>query len=140
MNPEDARAYNNRGFAYFITGDFEAAIADYNTAIDLDPENARAYSNRGLAYRSTGDFEAAIDDFNTAIDLDPENARVYSDRGDAWLHLKEWQKAKADLTTAKNMDFDIIESFQNDYESVEDFEVKNEVKVPKDITALLQRK
>ena len=137
LNPENARVYNGRGVAYGKTGDFEAAIDDFNEAIDLAPEDAGAYNNRGLTYRSKGDFEAAIDDFNEAIDLAPEDAGVYNNRGDAWLHLKEWEKAKTDLTTAKNMGCDIMGSFHNDYESVEDFEAKNEVKVPKDIAVLL---
>ena len=140
LNPEDARAYNNRGIAYRCIGDFYAAIADYSRAIYLNPENARFYSNRGVAYRHRGDFYAAIADYSRAIYLNPENARFYSNRGEAWLHLKEWQKARADLTTAKDMGNDIIKSFHNAYESVEDFEAKNEVKMPKDITALLQRK
>ena len=140
LDPEDARVYSNRGNAYRNTGDFDAAIEDYNKAIDLNPEDARFYSNRGVAYAEKGEFDAAIADFNKAIDLDPEDAGIYSNRGEAWLHLREWQKAKADLTTAKNMGVDIIASFQNDYESVEDFEAKNEMKMPKDIAALLQRK
>ena len=140
LNSEDAAVYSNRGVAYHYTGDFGAAIADFNKAIDLNPEDAAVYSNRGVAYHYTGDFGAAIEDFNKAIDLNPEDAVVYNNRGETWLHLKEWQKAKADLTTAKDMGYDIIASYQNDYKSVEDFEAKNEVKIPEDIAALLQRK
>ena len=140
LNPEDAGAYNNRGNAYHNTGDFESAILDYNKAIDLNPEDARVYSSRGLAYVRKSDFESAIVDFNKAIDLNPEDAGTYCNRGEAWLHLKEWQKAKADLTTATDMGVNIIGSFQNDYESVEDFEAKNGVRMPEDIAALLQRK
>ena len=139
LDPEDASAYNNRGIAYRYTGDFGAAIEDYSKAIDLDPEITQAYNNRGVAYRYTGDFDAAITNFNKAIDLNPKGAGTYCNRGEAWLHLREWQKAKADLTAAKDMDFDIIASFQNDYKSVEDFEKKNEVTIPEDIAALLRR-
>ena len=139
LKPEDADVYCNRGLAYAVKSDFDAAIKDYNKAIDLDPEDARFYNNRGVAYRNIGDFEAAIQDFSKAINLDPEDAGVYSNRGKAWLHLKEWQKAKSDLTTAKDMGFDIIKSFQNDYASVADFEAKNGVNIPTDIAALLQR-
>ena len=140
LDPEEAGVYNNRGIAYRNTGDFDAAIADFNKAIDLDPEKAQVYYNRGNTYTNTGDFDAAIADFNKAIALNPENAGAYCYLGEAWLHLREWQKAKADLTTAKDMGFDIIASFQNDYKSVEDFEAKNKVKIPEDIAALLQRK
>ena len=98
------------------------------------------YGNRGIAYRDIGDFAAAIADFNKAIALAPEDAGAYCNRGAAGLHRKAWQKAKADLTTAKDMGIDIGASFQNDYESVEDFETKNKVKVPEDIAALFQGK
>ena len=140
LNPENVRAYNNRGIAYRRIGNLDAAIADYSRAIYLNPENARAYNNRGVAYRHRGDFDAAIVDYSRAIELNPKNAGAYCNRGEAWLHLKEWEKAKADLTTAKDMGNDIIKSFHNAYESVEDFEAKLGVKVPEDIAALLQRK
>ena len=130
-------AYTKRGNAYADIGDFDAAIEDYNKAIDLPPEYAFAYNSRGIAYLKEGDLCAAIEDFNKVIALAPEEAGFYYNRGMAWLYLKEWQKAKADLTTAKDMDFDIIEGFQNDYESVKTFEAKNGVKLPKDIAALL---
>ena len=114
------------------------AIVHYTEAIRLNPDFADAYNNRGNAYGRKGDFDAAIQDYNKAIALNPEYARAYANRGEAWLHLKEWERAKADLMTAKKKGFDIVASFQNDYESVEDFEAKNEVKLPEDIAALLR--
>ena len=140
LAPEDARGYCNRGLAYLSKCDFDMAIADYTTAIALDPENPCAYNERGLAYAKQSDFATAISDYTTAIALDPEDAGPYCYRGEAWLHLKEWQKAKANLITAKYMGYDIVASFHIDYKSVEAFEVRNEVKLPEDIAALLQRK
>ena len=140
LKPDYAEAYNSRGIAYYRKDSFDRAIQDHSKAIDLKPDFAAAYSNRGNAYHQKGNLEIAIQNYSEAIKLDPEFADAYGNRGEAWLHLKEWQKAKADLTTAKDMGNDIIESFQNDYESIEDFEAKNEVKMPEDIAALLQRK
>ena len=137
LNPENANVYNNRGVAYNDIGKFDLAIEDFNKAMALNPENALFYGGRGVAYGNIGDFDLAIEDFNKAIALNPGDARFYNSRGVAWLILKKWQKAKADLTTAKNMGCDIIESFHNEYESVEDFEATNGVTLPKDIAALL---
>ena len=53
--------------------------------------------------------------------------------------MSEWDKAKADLTVAKAMGLDIINSFQNDYENVADFERKNGVQVPAGIKEMLTR-
>ena len=138
LDPEKTSFYKNRGSSYFRIGDFDAAIQDYSNSIRLDPKDAWPYNSRGSSYFRIGDFDAAIQDFNKAIDLDPEDAGGYCNRGETWLHLKEWEKAKADLTTSRDMGFDIVESFHNEYESVEDFEAKNKVKMPKDIAALLQ--
>ena len=138
-NKRSVEAAVEHGNFLLMLGEIDRAIEVYSHAIDLNPDFADAYNNRGLAYAAKSDFEAAIEDYSKAIDLNPELAEVYCNRGEAWLHLREWQKAKADLTTAKDMGYDIIASFRNDYESVEDFETKNKVKMPEDIAALLQQ-
>ena len=139
LNPELADAYSNRGAAYAIIGNLDIAMRDFNTATELNPGYAHAYNNRGTAYYRKGEFDTAIQDYNTTIELNPEFADAYSNRGEVWLHLKEWEKAKADLTTAKNMGVDLVASFHNEYESIEDFEMKHGVEVPEDIVVLLSR-
>ena len=64
---------------------------------------------------------------------------VYYNRGEAWLHLQEWEKAKGDLTTAKEMGLDIVAAFRNDYRNTAAFEQKHQVKLPKDIIALVRQ-
>ena len=137
LKPDDAKAYNNRGLAYDDKGDFEKAIQDYNKVIELKPDFPEGYNNRGVAYRNKGDFEKAIQDHNKVIKLRPNYVKGYCIRGKTWLHLKEWKKAKDDLTLATDKGMDIITSFRNDYESVENFEQKNGVQLPKDIQAML---
>ena len=55
----------------------------------------------------------------------------------ALLYLHEWEKAKADLTIARNMGENIITLFHDLYSSIEDFEQTHNVKLPKDIAAML---
>ena len=137
LNPGDVNAYINRGAVHSKEGDFENAITDYDTAIQLQPDLAEAYSNRGVVYMAKGDFDDAIKDYNKAIELKPDLAGAYCNRGEARLHLQEWDKAKSDLMTAQNMGTDIIDSFHNDYASVEDFEQKTGVQLPPDIAEML---
>ena len=103
------------------------------------PYPADVYNNRSIAYAEKGLFDLAIQEANKAIGLKPDYADAYSNRGKARMHLGKWDKAKADLTVAKAMGLDIINSFQNDYENVEDFEQKNGVQVPPDIKEMLTR-
>ena len=61
LDPQYAKAYNNRGLGYAELKQYERAIGDYDEAIRLDPKEARAYNNRGLGYAElktirTGDW------------------------------------------------------------------------------------
>ena len=38
LDPEYARAYKNRGIAYYFLGQNESAIADFQKALEMDPE------------------------------------------------------------------------------------------------------
>ncbi len=140
LKPDYPEAFNNRGMIYDIEGDHDKAIQDYNTTIKLNPNYANAYLNRGVSYASKGDHNKAIQEYDCAIELKPDFAGAYCNRGEAWLHLKEWEKAKTDLNIAKDKGVDIIESFHNDYESIENFEQKNDIQLPEDIAEMLRRK
>ena len=61
--------YSNRGDAEQAKGDLDAAIVDYNRAIELDPKNSDTYNNRGAAKDAKGDLDGAIADYNRAIEL-----------------------------------------------------------------------
>jgi tetratricopeptide (TPR) repeat protein len=76
-----ADAYNNRGLAYSDKGDYAIAIADLNTAIDLNPNYVDAYNNRGAIYYKKGDIDRAIVDYTKAMDLNPNYADAYNNRG-----------------------------------------------------------
>ena len=130
-------AYYSRGLAYGEKGEVDSAIENYNESIQLNPDFADAYNYRGIAYKNKGEIDRAIEDFDQAIRIKPDNVLFYNNRGIALLHQQEWERAKSDLTIARNMGVNIITLFQNSYSSVADFEQKQGVKLPEDITALL---
>ena len=140
LNPENANAYNNRGAVYADISEYVRAIADYDKAIELNPDLAVTYCTRGFAYHRKGEYARAILDYDKAIALDPDDAVTYSNRGEAFLHLERWEEARRDLQTARDRGIDIITSFNNDYESVADFESKTGITPPADIAEMLTRK
>ena len=83
------------------------------------------------------ELKIAIGHYDVAIQLNPELEMAYGNRGEALLHMEEWKKAEADLITAQKMGGDIIESFHNDYKSVEDFKSKNGFELPEKIATIL---
>ncbi len=74
LDPDYAKAYLNRGYAYDGLGQHQRAIEDFDKAIQLEPDDAVAYNNRGAAYYYLGQYQRAIEDYDKAIQLDPDYA------------------------------------------------------------------
>ncbi len=74
INPRNANAYVDRGFAYLRNGQYDQAILDFNKALEINPKDALAYNNRGLAYNSKGQDVQAVFDFNKAVEINPNYA------------------------------------------------------------------
>jgi len=92
--------YFCRGFAYYIKGELDKAIVDYNQLLKINPEAPLAYINRGNAYTEKGELDQAIADFNRALKINPEDAYaayVYINRGSAYYEKGELDQAIADF-------------------------------------------
>jgi len=81
-------------------GDFNTALHDFNTAIELDPKYATPYVARGIAYGSLGKYGEAVIDFSKAIELKPTLALAYFGRGAAYGSLGKHIEAIIDLSKA----------------------------------------
>jgi tetratricopeptide (TPR) repeat protein len=68
------RAVLARAAAYDRKQQYDRAIADYDTALQLDPAQADAFNHRGEVWRRMGDRPRALADFGAAIRLNPEHA------------------------------------------------------------------
>jgi tetratricopeptide (TPR) repeat protein len=85
-----ATAFDNRGVAYKLKGQYDRALQDYEQAIRLNPSNANAYNNRGIIYRIKGEYGRAIADYDEAIWLKNgdfpaayyNRALAYADKGE----------------------------------------------------------
>ncbi len=132
-----AEAYINRGVAYGKKYMFDESIKNFNTAIKIDQDHAGAYFNLGNVYLLNGKYKKSIENYDRSLSIDPDDAISYCHRGFAWLHIKEWDSARSDLTVAKDLGIDITAAFHNTYRNIFAFERKNDVKLPKDIVAML---
>jgi lipoprotein NlpI len=106
-------AYNNRGNARNMQGDFDEAIEDFDEAIKLDPKYALAYNNRGSAWIGMGDFDHAIADFNQAIALDAKYALAYNFRGSAWIAKGDVDRAISDFDEAIRLEPKYAPAYNN---------------------------
>lgn len=97
INPNLAKAYNNRGVAYAQEGSLSRAIADFTMAIANNLKDAQAHNNRGHAYAQQGNLSQAIFDYTEAIKINAVYVKAYNNRGTAYYKLKEYDKAWADV-------------------------------------------
>ena len=90
LDPNNAYAHNNLGYALYLQGKLPEAIDAYRTALALPdrrgtPASAHtlAHNNLGLALQQQGDLPGAIAEYKKAIRLDPNFAIAYSNLQEA---------------------------------------------------------
>ena len=96
LNPNDAKAYHHRAWAYYMLKQYNSAVSDYTSAISIDPYYARAHKNRGMVYNLLKQYDAAIADYSKAIELNPNYTNAYANRADVYERLGYKEKAKKD--------------------------------------------
>ena len=104
---DDPAVYVARGQAYDLNGQYDAAIADFSTALKL--KNAPlTLVQRANSESAKGDYDAAVADFGAAIDLVSKNSTdagidvldIYSERGYAQFIAARYSAAAADFDKA----------------------------------------
>lgn len=93
-------AYFQRGRARFESKDFQAALEDFERAVELEPGFALGHQERGKARYQVGDFEGARASYERAIELQPNNgvarflrALTYEATGDEARALQGYNEA-----------------------------------------------
>lgn len=76
LQPEDAKAWHNRGSAYHLLEQWDKAVTDYSKILELQPDSAHAWNDRAVAYSALGQFDKAASDFAAAAGLEPNNSTL----------------------------------------------------------------
>ena len=110
-DPKLADAYFNLGNAERAAGDLDTAIADYETAGELEPQLltnkhdfSQAYLTRGYLRSNRLELDGALADFDRAIKLDPRDPEAYFKRGRALLIDGSIDFAIADFDRSISLD------------------------------------
>jgi len=103
----DTDAYVLRGEIYMQTGNYRAAMSDFDTAIKTDASSAVAYYDRALLNTRLENYNAALNDINNSLAVVASNPTpmlqlrdLYAKRGQLNLWLKNWDGAVADYTNS----------------------------------------
>lgn len=84
----DAKTLLERGDDFNAKGNFDAAIADYDAALNLDPVFVEALNGRGQAWRGKGDRRRALTDFELALKLQPDFEPARANRKSLALEIE----------------------------------------------------
>jgi tetratricopeptide (TPR) repeat protein len=95
----EAADHQNRGVSYADKGDYQAAIREYNRALEVAPSLTVALYNRGIAFLRTKQYRRAIEDLTQVIQSgSPMSDGAYFNRGSAYFEMKDYDAAIADFT------------------------------------------
>jgi len=88
-----AELYNERGNTYYQQEDYEAALDDYDRAIDKKNDVAVYHGNRGDALGELGRFDEAFAALDQAIALDGKNGDFWNTAGNIWYERDRFDVA-----------------------------------------------
>ncbi|MCC5917792.1 MAG: tetratricopeptide repeat protein [Cryomorphaceae bacterium] len=74
IDSSDWKAYQNRGYYYYLNEQYDKALSDINMSIQLNPDFSNAYLLRGLLKEKLNDSIDACADYKTAERLGNEDA------------------------------------------------------------------
>jgi tetratricopeptide (TPR) repeat protein len=102
-----ANAHQERGEAYRTKGDYDRAIADFSSAIQLDPNSDTSRFHRASVYYfDKHDYDGAIADLSEAMRIKPRFSLYVALRGEAYEKKGDRDKALADFRSALAIDPD----------------------------------
>lgn len=130
----DIRDKLESGNAYLKDGNYEEAIASYDSVISSlkgtdDPNLPNAYFNRGLVFLKMRRYTHAIHDFSSVIETNPRDADAYLNRGLAYAKDAKFDRAIEDYATSLSLnpnntatyyELAMIHFKKNDYEKTAD--------------------
>lgn len=97
---DDPGMHAARAKAYLLNRQPDAAIDDFDIAINADGSFPEYFLNRGGAYEMKLDFARAISNYNDGLGVDPRDSVILGYRGRAYALTGNYQLARRDLEKA----------------------------------------
>ena len=98
--PGAAALYSGRGYTHIMTGNTDAAVDDYNRAIEIGGTDASRLGYRAYAHALAKRPDATIADCSAAIALGTTEAWIFELRGGAYAQDRQFELAIADIQRA----------------------------------------
>jgi tetratricopeptide (TPR) repeat protein len=96
----DQRAISARCWAYMAIRDYDRALKDADTAVQLSPNSVAWKNNRGEVYVKRKDYKKAIEEFTSILEDTPEYYFALHNRSEAYIGMKKFKEALTDIEAA----------------------------------------
>ncbi|MBD2354768.1 hypothetical protein H6G41_09015 [Tolypothrix sp. FACHB-123] len=100
---KNADAYLQRGIERLEKEDYQGAIDEFNSLLQVEPNNIYAYVGRGAAKMYLKQYQSAKSDFDSALGITPNISLAYYFRGFTNYALQDKAAALADLRKASTL-------------------------------------
>lgn len=110
-DPDDPNACNNQGITLAQEGYYEAAIARFTRALQINPVFVEAYYNRGLVDLAIGQFGQAVSDFTKSVEIKPGFIEGCTCRAPTYFEMGRYEDAISDFTRIIENDPDALEIY-----------------------------
>lgn len=100
LDPNSALTFARRGHCWYMLGEDEKAMADFNRALELEPKYEQAYLGRGDVLFSLGQYDQAIADYDTVVRANPKAEGAHYMLGRCSYAKGEYDQAIADYNAA----------------------------------------
>ena len=109
--PNNFAAYNNLGNIYFILGNLDSALQNYDNAIKLKKDFADAFNNKGNVLIKLNKKKDAIESYQKAIQFNKAHFQAYYNLGAALKEQKKFELAVENYKKAKKLKPDYLEVY-----------------------------
>jgi len=109
--PNNFAAYNNLGNIYFILGNLDSALQNYDNAIKLKKDFADAFNNKGNVLIKLNKKKDAIESYQKAIQFNKAHFQAYYNLGAALKEQKKYELAVENYKKAKKIKPDYLEVY-----------------------------
>ena len=110
-HPDDERVHNQMGGFHFGRQDYEAAVAEYRKATELNPSFSQPYNQMGYAYRFMGDYAQAEKAFLKYIELIPNDPNPHDSYAELLMKTGRFEESIKAYEKALAIDKNFIASY-----------------------------
>ena len=96
LAPNLPEAHVARGVVYYFGHrEYEQALSEFGTAIQLQPNNGRALEFSAYVYRRQGRWKESFADLKKSLEQDPQNSPLLTETAVSYNRLRLWNEARA---------------------------------------------